>query len=75
MIPDNEWKALVSKIEKEFPVRIKLAALAGRNPINVKNYKACEAFDDTIAELFLEVALNKPENTETALELIRNLSK
>jgi hypothetical protein len=52
-----------------------LAALAGRNPINVKNYKACEAFDDTIAELFLEVALNKPENTETALELIRNLSK
>lgn len=75
MIPDNDWKALVSKIEREFPIRIKLAILADRDPINIKNYKALEAFDDTIAELFLEVALDRPENIEAALQLIRELRK
>ncbi len=71
MMTDAEFKALKDKIEKEFPVRIKLAELAGRPKINVKNYKALEEFDDTIAELYLEIALNKPENTQAALDLIK----
>jgi hypothetical protein len=71
MMSDAEWKTLKDKIEKEFPIRVKLAELAGRPQFNIKNYKACEEFDATIPELFLEVALNKPENLEAALQLIR----
>lgn len=70
---DAEWLALKSKIEKEFPVRIKLAELAGRPKINIKNYKALEAFDSTISELFLEIAMNKPDNVPAALELIKTV--
>lgn len=68
---DQEWVALKNKIDKEFPVRLQLAELAGRPKINPKNYKACEAFDDTIPELFLEIALNKPENIDKALQIIK----
>lgn len=68
---DEEWKTLKNKIDKEFPIRLRLAELAGRPKINPKNYKACEEFDDSIPELFLEIALNKPENVEVALQLIR----
>ncbi len=71
MMTDAEWDALKKKIDREFPVRLKLAELAGRPKINPKNYKACEEFDDTIPELFLEISLNKPENTLVALALIR----
>lgn len=73
MMTDAEWTALKNKIEREFPVRVKLAELAGRPKINIKNYKACEEFDSTVAELFLEIALNKPENASEALQLIRGL--
>lgn len=73
MMTDAEWKDLKEKIEKEFPVRIKLAELAGRPKINIKNYKALEAFDSTIPELYLEIALNKPENEDEALQLIRGI--
>jgi len=75
MMSDDDWKNLVSKIDREFPIRIKLATLAGRAPINIKNYKALEKFDDTIAELFLEIALNKPDVLELALILIKELRK
>lgn len=71
MMTEQEWVALKNKIDKEFPIRLKLAELAGRPKINPKNYKACEEFDDTISELFLEIALNKPENVEAALQLIK----
>lgn len=71
MMSDEEWAALKNKIDKEFPIRLRLAELAGRPKINPKNYKACEAFDDTIPELFLEISLNKPENVEAALQLIK----
>lgn len=70
---DQEWEALRDKINKEFPVRVKLAELAGRPKINIKNYKACEEFDASIAELFLEIAFNKPENVPAALELIKTV--
>ena len=75
MMTDQEWATLKNKIEKEFPVRLQLAELAGRPKINPKNYKACEAFDETISELFLEIALSKPENLDKALVIIRNLNK
>ncbi len=71
MMSEQEWMALKHKIDKEFPVRLQLAELAGRPKINVKNYKALEQFDSTIPELFLEIALNKPENLDKALQLIR----
>lgn len=73
MMTDQEWEALRDKINKEFPVRVKLAELAGLPKINIKNYKACEEFNVTIAELFLEIALNKPENVPAALELIKTV--
>jgi len=71
MMTDEEWATLKNKIDKEFPIRLRLAELAGRPKINIKNYKALEQFDDSIPELFLEIALNKPENIEAALQLIK----
>lgn len=73
MMTDEEWATLKNKIDKEFPIRLRLAELAGRPKINPKNYKACEEFNDTISELFLEIALNKPENVEAALQLIKGI--
>jgi hypothetical protein len=70
---EEEYQALKAKIEREFPVRLRLAVLAGRPPINPKNVKQLEEFDDTIPELFMEIALKKPENVEEATTLIRNL--
>lgn len=70
---DQEWVTLKNKIDKEFPVRLQLAELAGRPKINPKNYKACEALDNTISELFLEIAMNKPENVTAALALIKTV--
>jgi hypothetical protein len=71
MMTDEEWTALKNKIEKDFIIRLRLAELAGRPKINPKNYEACEEFDETIPELFLEIAQNKPENIEVALQLIK----
>lgn len=73
MMTDAEWEALKKKIDREFPVRLKLAELAGRPKINPKNYKACEEFSDSIPELFLEISLNKSENVPAALELIKTV--
>lgn len=73
MMTDEEWATLKNKIDKEFPIRLRLAELAGRPKINIKNYKALEQFDDSIPELFLEIALNKPENVEVALQLIKGV--
>ena len=73
MMTEQEWTTLKEKIEREFSIRLKLAELAGRPKINPKNYKACEEFDATIPELFLEIALNRPENVPTALELIKTV--
>lgn len=70
---DAEWETLKNKIDREFPVRLKLAELAGRPKINSKNYKACEEFGDSIPELFLEISFNKPENVPAALELIKTV--
>lgn len=67
---DAEFKALVAKIERELPIRLKLAELAGRPKINQKNYKAMEEFDSTIPELFLEVAQKMPQNIQAALAII-----
>jgi hypothetical protein len=71
MMNDTEWETLKNKIEKEFPIRLQLAELAGRPSINIKNYKALEQFDSSIAQLFLEIALNKPENIQPALQIIK----
>ena len=73
MMTEAEYQALKAKIEREFPVRLRLAVLAGRPPINPKNHNALMDFDATIAELFLEVALNKPENVEEARTLILSI--
>lgn len=70
---DDDYKLLAAKIEREFPIRLQLWELAGKPKINVKNYKALEAFDHTIPELFLIVAINKRENIDAALDLIVTL--
>jgi hypothetical protein len=72
---DIEYQLLKDKIEKEFPVRLKLAELAGRPKINVKNYKALDEFDATIAELFLEIAFKEPSNIGAAMALIRTVTQ
>ena len=72
---DEEFKTLSDKIEKELPVRLKLAELAGLPKINPKSYKDLEKMDMTIKELYLEVIFRKPENEEAALAVIRELYK
>jgi len=68
---EQEYQQIKTKINREFPIRIKLAELAGLPKINPKNYNALMDFDLTVAELFLKVALDKPENMMTALSLVR----
>ncbi len=68
---DKEFQSLAVKIEREFPMRIKLAALAGYPKLNSKNFKACMEFEATIADIFLEIALKHPENMLAALSIIR----
>lgn len=70
MIDDHEWEILKTKISKEFPLRLRLAELADRPQIDPRNYRSLERFDDTVAELFLEIAIKKPTDVWTALEAI-----
>lgn len=72
---DQEFNVIKQKIDREFPVRCQLAELAGRPKINVKNYKALESFDLTIADLFLEITLKFPENEAKALTIIKDITK
>ena len=72
---EAEYLKLKDKIEKEFPIRLKLVELAGFPKINAKNYKALEEFDSTINELFLMVVYRKPENLPAAQQLLQELYK
>ena len=80
MMNDEEWVSLISKfkdkIEKEWPIRIKLAGLAG-SKANYKNPRALmdTEFDLGIRELYLEVLFRKPENAELALQTIQEYYK
>lgn len=73
---DDELKTLYEKINKEWPIRCKLAELAGHkaNPKNIRALMDTE-LDLNIRELYLEVLFRKPENADQALELIRNFYK
>lgn len=70
---DDELKAIYDRINKEWPIRCKLAELAGHkaNPKNPRSLFETE-FDLNIRELYLEVLFRKPENVDAALQLIRN---
>ncbi len=70
---DDELKAIYDRINKEWPIRCKLAELAGHkaNPKNPRCLFETD-FDLNIRELYLEVLFRKPENVDAALQLIRN---
>jgi len=72
-LTESQYQALLKKINKEWPIRCKLAELAGfkTNPKNVRALMDTE-FDLNIRDLYLEVLFRKSENAETALELIRD---
>ena len=75
-LTEPQYQALLKKINKEWPIRCKLAELAGfkANPKNVRALMDTE-FDLNIRDLYLEIMFRKPENAETALELIRDYYK
>lgn len=71
---EEELKLLLQKIELEWPIRCKLAELAGfkANPKNVMAlYKT--PFDLTIHQLYLEVLFRQPQNVDEALKVIRSI--
>jgi hypothetical protein len=68
---NDEFNSLKTKIERELPIRFKLAELAGLPKINVKNFNAMMEFDQTIPELFMEVAMRQPANLMAALILVK----
>jgi hypothetical protein len=74
--PEGATNNLTNKINKEWPLRCKLAELAGfkANPKNERALYQTE-FDLNLRELFLEVCLRKPENAGKAYDLIRDLYK
>lgn len=69
---EKELQKLYAKIEKEWPIRCKLAGLAGfkANPKNPRALFDTE-FDLNIRELYLEVLFRKPENADAALQIIK----
>lgn len=75
-LTEEQLQLLFKKIDKEWSIRCKLAELAGfkASPKNPRALMDTE-FDLSIRELYLEVTFRKPENVETALELIRNFYK
>ncbi len=75
-ITEAELQALCAKIDREWPIRIELANLAGFKA-NVKNPRALyeTEFDLGIRDLYLEVVLRKPDNADLALQLVRNFYK
>lgn len=75
-LTEVQLQLLYKKIEREWPVRCKLAELAGHkaNPKNVRALFETE-FDLSIRELYLEVLFRKPENAEAALKLIQEFYK
>jgi len=72
-LTDAEYRTLIDKIEKQFPVRIQLASLAGRPKINVKNYKQLMDFNASMADLFLEISIKQSQNVADALQLIQGV--
>lgn len=75
-LTEVQYQLLIKKIDKEWPIRCKLAELAGHkaSPKNPRALMDTE-FDLSIRELYLEILFRKPENAEAALELIRNYYK
>ena len=71
-LTEEQYQTILKKIEKEWPVRCKLAELAGHK-CNSKNPRALmdTEFDLNIRELYLEVIFRKPENAEKALKFIQ----
>jgi hypothetical protein len=68
---NDEFNLLKIKIERELPIRFKLAELAGLPKINIKNFNAMMEFDKTIPELFMEVAMRQPDNLMAALVILK----
>lgn len=75
-LTEAEYQLLINKIDKEWPIRCKLAELAGHkaNPKNVRALMDTD-FDLGIRELYLEVTFRKPENAEQALHIIQEFYK
>lgn len=68
--------ALFARIDRAWPVRCKLAELAGFKA-NLKNIMALmdTEFDLSIGELYLQVKFRKPENELAALTLLQEFYK
>lgn len=71
-----DLEKLIAKINKEWPIRCKLAELAGHkaNPKNIRALMDTD-FDLNIRELYLEVLFRKPENADEALKVIQEYYK
>jgi hypothetical protein len=57
---EKDYQLLKAKIEKEFPVRQKLAKILGR-----------KLSDETIRELFVDILIYKPEHDNAARQIIQ----
>lgn len=73
-LSEEELKYLLQKIDREWPIRCKLAELAGFK-VNPKNVMALykTPFDLSIHELYLEVLFRQPQNVDEALKAIRSI--
>lgn len=74
--PKSDLQSILDRVERDWPIRCKLAELAGfkANPKNVRALFETE-FDLSIRELYLEILFRKPENADAALQLIREFYK
>lgn len=64
MMSEAAFRALVAKIEREYPVRLALAKELG---IKLR--------DETLAELYLAISLTLPERAADALAKIRTVTQ
>lgn len=73
-ITEEELKFVIQRVDREWPIRCKLAELAGFKA-NPKNPRALmdTAFDLNIRELYLEVLFRQPQNQDEALKVIRSM--
>ena len=73
-LTEEELKFIFQRVEREWPIRCKLAELCGLK-VNPRNPRALmdSPLDLSIRELYLEVQFRQPQNVDEALKVIRSM--
>lgn len=67
-LTEDQYEAIIAKVDREFPVRVKLAKLLG-----VPKLIGSPLGGESIGSLYLHIVLWAPDKAPQALELVRSV--